>query len=492
MLVAAASSHVAAQTTQVTRAAKFTELPCTETYGKFDESTRAIARCGTVTVPQDRAAPNNTALQAVVLPVVVYASPTAHGTPLIFLAGGPGESAIDAAQQALLDTPLGQMLLRERPIVAFDRRGVTTDSHRASPDLSSVEYQARYPRKEAVAPLRDTVTRLTTFLRKRGVVANNFTTLAAIEDITDVIHALGYSRVVLLGASYGTREALHFVRRHRDMVESIVLDGVAPPNAVSLLDSATIVNAGRDVVSRLVEDCKQDESCAADFADLPKAVAWLGADTLGALRRTANFPDNGGWHTLGARGAAILSVIGMASTWEAIRAQAPAVLVEFARYDTLRSPLAARVLVAAAADPTLTGGHGERVPLVRYIAFCGDRPQGEPFVGDRTVCDALGVPFSGPEAIARVTSDVPALLISSGYDAQTPVRFADDAARSLAHSFQVLFPMVGHVAIGRPIAMACAAVVIESFLGQPDRAPASTCVSSILPAFAPNRISKEP
>jgi hypothetical protein len=34
-------------------------------------------------------------------------------------------------------------------------------------------------------------------------------------------------------------------------------------------------------------------------------------------------------------------------------------------------------------------------------------------------------PFSGPEAIARVTTDVPILLISSGYDAQTPPRFAE-------------------------------------------------------------------
>jgi pimeloyl-ACP methyl ester carboxylesterase len=298
--------------------------------------------------------------------------------------------------------------------------------------------------------------------------------------------------VVVLGASYGTREALHFVRRHRAMVESLVLDGVAPPNATTLLDSATIVNAGRSVIARIVSDCSRDDTCTAEFGDLGKAVASLSADTLGAMRRTANYPDNGGWHTLQVSGISVLSVIGMASTWETIRAEAPLVLTEFASQDTLRSSLAAKVLVAAAADPTLTGGHGERVPLIRYIAFCGDRPQGEPFGGDRSVCDVLGVPFSGPEAIQRVTTDAPVLLISSGYDAQTPAYFAEDAATTLPHSQRVLFPMVGHVAIARPIAMACAAIVVESFIEQPDRAPASTCVSNVIPAFAPRRATPAP
>lgn len=421
------------------------------------------------------------------LPVVVYAAPTAHGTPLLFLAGGPGESAIDAGQEALLQTPLGQMLLRERPIITFDRRGVPTDAHRANPELGEVNYQAQYPRAKSIPPLRDTVARLAKALRSDGVLPQNFTTLASIEDITDVIHALGYSRVIVLGASYGTREALHFARRHHDMVESLVLDGVAPPEATTLLDSATIVNAGRAVISRIVNDCGRDDTCAAEFADLPRAVERLSADTVGALRRTANFPDNGGWHTLEVRGGSILSVIGMASTWESIHAEAPSVLTEFASQDTLRTMLAAKVLVAAAADPTLTGGHGERVPLVRYIAFCGDRPQGEPFAGDRTICDALGVPFSGLEAVQRVASDLPALLISSGYDAQTPAQFAEGAATTLPHSQLVLFPMVGHVALARPIAMACAAIVIESFIEAPRSPAATSCISNVVPAFAPRR-----
>jgi len=82
---------------------------------------------------------------------------------------------------------------------------------------------------------------------------------------------------------------------------------------------------------------------------------------------------------------------------------------------------------------------------------------------------------------------VPILLISSGYDAQTPAYFADEAAGSLRHSQRVVFPMVGHIATVRPLAMACAAIVIESFIAQPDRSPATECVSSVVPAFSPRR-----
>jgi len=471
---------------------KFAPLPCSAMFGKFDTQSRPIAHCGTVSVPQDRSAPKAPELETVVLPVVTYRGPTATGTPVLFLDGGPGESAIAAAQQALFQTPFGQLLLRGRTFITFDRRGIWTDEHRSSPDLGFADYQEQLPRGTAISLLRDTATRVAKSLRVRGVQPRNFTTLAAVDDIADVVHALGYKRVVVFGASYGTREALLFVRRHPEMVESMVLDGVAPPEATTLLDSATIVNAGRATVSRIVDDCRKDEACNIDFADLQAAVDRLSADTSGAFRRTAKFPDTAGWRTVGARGAAILSVVGIASTREAIRAEAPRVLVELASQDTLRSTLAARVLAAAADDPALTHASGQRVPLVRYIALCGDRPQGEPFAGDRRVCDALGVPFSGPEATTRVVTDVPALLISSGYDSQTPSHFADEAFGALSHGQRVVFPMVGHIATVRPLSMACAAVVIESFLAQPNHAPATECVSGVLPAFSPRLSTPAP
>ncbi len=483
VLVMLASSTSAAQQRRLA------ELPCTELFGKFDGVTRDAIRCGTVTVPQDRAAPNDPRLLAVVLPVVVYANPSAHGTPVVFLAGGPGESAIEAAQQALLQTPLGQMLIRERPIIAFDRRGIATVEGRTSPDLGTVPIAPRYPRAQAVASLRDSAESAAKNLRSHGVEPKNFTTLASVDDIADVVRALGYTKVVLLAGSYGTRDALQFMRLHPDMVETAVLDGIAPPSATTMLDSAAITASARAIVGRIVADCKSDDACSAEYADLPRAVQRLGSDSARSLRRTANFPVAGGWRTLEVNSASVMSVLGLASTSEVVRAEVPRVLLDFASGDTLHVDLSAKVLATAAVDPAMMTGSGQRIPLVRYITLCADRPQGEPFAGDRTVCNALDVPFSGPAAIAPVSSNIPTLLISSGYDAQTPPELGEIAARTLPHSQRVLFPTVGHVAFVRPVAMACAAIVIESFLAQPDRTPATNCIASVRPAFVPRGIT---
>ena len=449
----------------------------------------AELRCGTVTVPQDRA-PHDNRLRPVDLPVIMYSSPTARGTPLLLLAGGPGESAIDATQNVLVETPLGQMLLRERPVIAFDRRGIHSNNGRSSPDLGALVLIGSARRSDIVPVLRDSIAAAATYLRKQGVEARHFTTLAALDDIADVVHALGFERVILFGASYGTRDALQFMRRHPAMVESAILDGVAPPMATTLLDSATVATAALEVFSRVVADCGRDNACSTEYAGLPAVVTRFNPDSAKRIRRTANLPDSGGWRTLQVNTSAVMSVLGLASTSESIRAELPAVLFDFASGDTLRSELAGRVLVAAAADPSLSASRSA-TPLIRYAVLCGDRPQGEPFAGDRRLCDAFRVPFSGSDAISPVTSDIPTLLIASGYDAQTPRQLAGDAARTLSNAQRVDFPMVGHVAFARPVAMACVAVVVESFLMQPGRAPATGCIANVVPAFSPRGLIQQ-
>lgn len=467
---------------------KFRELPCDGYSVDSDSVAGATVRCGYVRVAQDRKSKDRR-LRPVDLPVVVYSNPNARGTPLMLLAGGPGESAIDATQRVLLETPLGQMLLRERPIIAFDRRGIHSEVGRSLPDLGAILLVGSAPRKKLLPVLRDSVASAAALLREQGFETRNFTTLAASDDIGDVARALGYDRVVLFGASYGTRDALQFMRRHPEMVEAAVLDGVAPPSATTLLDSTTVARAALEVFQRVVADCRNDTVCSAEYGDLAEVIRRLAPDAR-PLRRTAKFPDDGGWKTLQVDATAVMSVLGLASTSEKVRAELPSVLLDFAAGDTLHTELAARVLVAAASDPSLAATRSA-TPLVRYAVLCGDRPQGEPFAGDRTLCDAFGVPFSGPDAIGTITSDVPTLLISSGYDAQTPAYLAVEAAKTLSKSQQVLFPMAGHVAFARPVAMACAAVVIESFLMQPEHHPATRCVANVVPAFTPRGVTQQ-
>ena len=464
---------------------RFTELPCSPTFGTTPAGVDATMKCGTVTVLQNRARPKDSKLVPVVLPVVVYSMPSAHGNPVMFLPGGPGESSIDAAQRVLLETPAGQSLMREHPIIAFDRRGYSPVPDRSSPDLGTILFEPRARRDLAVKPLRDSLAQRAKEFRKHGVDPANFTTLPAVEDIADVTHALGYQKLIMFGASYGSRESLQFMRRHPDMVEASILDGVAPPQATQILDSTFVANAGRNIVSQVVSECKSDSLCVAQYGDLAQSIAKLADSAGGHLRRTAQFASTDPWRTIEVAGAGILSVLGVASSDEGMRASVPRIITELATDDTLHDEFALRVFLAAAIDPSLQTASRQTAPLIYYIALCGDRPQGEPKAGNRMLCDALGVPFSGPEAVTPVSSSIPTLLISSGYDAQTPASLADDAAKTLSSAQRVHFANAGHVAFARPLAMACSALIIDSFLHAPHEPIPTSCIGRVTPAFLP-------
>jgi hypothetical protein len=94
-----------------------------------------------------------------------------------------------------------------------------------------------------------------------------------------------------------------------------------------------------------------------------------------------------------------------------------------------------------------------------------------------------------------VSSPIPTLLISSGYDAQTPAALADEAAKTLSNAHRAHFANAGHVAFARPLAMACAALIMDAFLRDPRVDPPTSCIGRVTPAFLPpidSRSTKPP
>ena len=101
------------------------------------------------------------------------------------------------------------------------------------------------------------------------------------------------------------------------------------------------------------------------------------------LRKTVRFTPSGEWRTLEVSGPAVLSVLGIASADDRVLANIPRAIVEFVSSDTLSGDITPNVLLAAALDPSLQAANKQTLPLVYWIAFCGDRPQGDPKAGDR-------------------------------------------------------------------------------------------------------------
>ena len=442
-------------------------------------------RCGAVSVPQNRAQPT-AKLAPVVLPVAVYKPPTAQNqVPIVFLAGGPGEPAIDVVAEIFLATPTGQLLGRERPIIAFNQRGFGPAASGTSPDLGTLSYRWRATRNESIQTLVDSAKKMTARLRARGVEPRNFTTLHAADDLRDVVEALGYKRIVLFATSYGTRLALQVMRRHPDLIEAAVLDGVAPPQHADVFDPERLEERRRTVAARLVDDCIKAPACRAEYSDLRTLATAMDREEAPPLHVVVNLQSDGGWVALDIRGRDVLSAIGAYASAEMARAALPQLLDELARGDTVRRPMSPQIVLHVVHTTALANTAGPAYPLVYHAVLCGDIPSGVLQAGGRQVCDALGVPFSGPEAVTPVTSDVPTLMLSSTYDAQTPPELATEAAATLSRSFRVLFPGVGHLAYARPTTASCVAVIVHGFLLDSKSPPPDGCATALVPAFLP-------
>src|SRR5262249_41596618 len=78
--------------------------------------------------------------------------------------------------------------------------------------------------------------------------------------------AFGIEQWNVYGISYGTRVAQHYLRRYRDRVRAIVLDGVVPPD---LALGPDVAREAQRALDRIFERCAHDAGCAKAFPDLP-------------------------------------------------------------------------------------------------------------------------------------------------------------------------------------------------------------------------------
>ena len=173
--------------------------------------------------------------------------------PLYFLAGGPGQSAIE-----LMPRVLGAFdrINNRRDIVFVDQRGTGQSAPLVCDD------DARLPLAEALDADRQ-IERLVACRTKLQKLPHGdlrfYTTTLAMHDLDAVRAALGHERINLFGASYGTRAALEYLRLYPQRVRRAVIDGVAPPDMALPVALAEDAQAA---LNRHFELCEKDADCA--------------------------------------------------------------------------------------------------------------------------------------------------------------------------------------------------------------------------------------
>lgn len=184
------------------------------------------AQMGSLTVPARRRGGHGATIELrfVRLPALG----AARGSPIIYLAGGPGSSGIDAGRGERW--PLFDSLRRHGDVILLDQRGTglsTPPPSCSQPwtfpnDSASSEgsFNASLERAAALCAAE---------WREAGLDLASYNTADNAADVVELARALG-GRVRLVGISYGTFLAFAILRDHGALIERVVLAGSEGPD----------------------------------------------------------------------------------------------------------------------------------------------------------------------------------------------------------------------------------------------------------------------
>ncbi len=404
---------------------------------------RHEVQCGQLQRPLDPARPEGVQinLHYVVVPALARRK---LPDPVFLLAGGPGQSASALAGSVL---PLFARLNNRRDLVFVDQRG----TGRSAP------LECEDPRHQTVAEQADPERQLALLRQCREQLQKLaygdlrfFTTPIAMQDLDAVRLALGAERINLVGASYGTRAGLDYLRQFPQAVRRVVLDGVAPPDMVL---PASFSADGQAAFADLLKACEADAACTRLAPGLRgEWAAWL--QRL-PQRVTVLHPLSGQAESFTLTRDMVLQAV-RGALYSPVLAQALPVAIHEATQGrvqallTLASGFSTRKGMAIAAGMHFSVVCAEDVPRLAlstdtpgadfgdqgarlYQRVCADWPRGEV-----------------PAAFYTLpVSPAPVMLLSGGLDPATPPRHAARVAQALgAKARHVVVPNAGHGVMG--------------------------------------------
>ena len=379
--------------------------------------------------------------------------------PIFLFAGGPGQAATDLAREAM--AILGG-LNAKRDIVLIDQRGTgKSNGLNCKPaDTDADELIDPIKRDELARKLllecRDAL--------MRRADLTQYTTTIAMADIDAARQALGFAKINLWGASYGTRAAMEYLRRYPDHVRSVVIDGVAP---ATMALPATFARDAGAAFDKMVAACAGESGCAKRFPHLKSDIESVLAALDKSPRKIA-LPDA----LTGVRRELVITKD----------------RVLMAVFSSLYIPEFAALLPDSLARARL----GDFAPLMSVASAFGGFDEEKIFAGMRfsVVCTedvpqirrdatALIVPFGEifvrefskacedwprgvvPKDFATLPrSDKPVLILSGGIDPVTPPVFGEEARKTLTNSLHLIAKNVGHGVSSR----GCAPRLIKKFI----------------------------
>ena len=408
------------------------------------DGTVIAAEIGEFQVPENRGKSNSRLLR---LKYVRFPATThSPGSPIIYLAGGPGGSGIETARRERF--PMFMALREVADVIAFDQRGTGVSN-----DIPVCDSGVATPLNQRLTPrrLKQSMRRAAAvcerFWKERNIDLTGYTTRENAADLDDLRKELGAAKITLWGISYGSHLAFAALKSMEARIDRVVIASGEG------LDQTIKMPAHSDAFFERFSTALRAGNPGVETPDVPALMRRV-QDRL--ARHPVSVPLRNG------AGEAVATVVIGKYNVQFLTALSiadpPATLRLINLYQSMDQgdfTEAARLLRPLAQPGTITlRGMPEAMDIASGVSDATltliERQAQRAIVGDLLnfpmpqLRGQLGVPDLGEAFRSGVTTSVPTLLVMGTLDGRTYLEAQADNMRGFSNAHQLIVENAGH------------------------------------------------
>jgi pimeloyl-ACP methyl ester carboxylesterase len=412
-----------------------------------------VGECGWLVAAENPDEPEGRQIKVRVARIPAHGR-VAEPDPLVFFAGGPGQSATES--WPIIAGAL-KKVNESRDILLVDQRGTGQSNPLKCPEMEL---------DEALAQDWDELAGTTrACLDSLDGDPRFYTTTIAMGDVDAAREALGYEKVNLYGGSYGTRAAQVYLRLFPERVRTVVLDGVVPQTLALGTEHAEKLD---QAIFRVLRGCDADPLCGKAFPDTAgKLTRLIQTVEENPVEVTIVHPTTGLPFSLTFNREVLSTSLRFLAYSSDTQAMLP-LLVNEAAVDQRFDRLASQMLIAATGlQESISQGMELSVTCAEDYPLYPENPSPKNTLMGDMMEKSVGIQCpiwpKGPVPAnfhEPVTADVPVLLLSGELDPVTPPEYADQVAVHFPNSRHLVAPGQGHIAVTR----GCMGKIVSEFI----------------------------
>ncbi len=410
-------------------------------------------QCGTLLVPENYQKPQGTqiSINFAVLPAI---DKSTYKEPLLFLAGGPGQAAVELAAQIRKGFT---EVRKTRDIILVDQRGTGKSHPLQCEEAAEQDVYQLIPEDFNEQEVKNCLESFTGDL-------SQYNSENSVRDFDAVRSALGHKQINIYGGSYGTRAGLVYLRLFPETIRSAVLDSVGPIE----VPIGTFGQSAARSFELLLENCANEMSCQQAFPNLRQEFEQV-------INRLAQSPISldiphprlGNSTPFVVTTSKFISTLRMQLYSMQTRTMVPLIIHQASLGDF--APLAGLI-------SQTEGGQGMYIGLTFNIVCNEDIPKVTPKMlmadsknsfgkdnshqGWQVACPLWPSYSVENNFYQAVTTNVPTLILSGNLDPVTPPSNGEKSDATLTNSHHIVSKNNAHIVASTP----CAIKIINEFL----------------------------